>query len=521
MTDRPIGIPNSNRAIRSIVIVGGGTAGWMAATLLAARLEGRGVRITVVESSAIRTVGVGEATTPAIRDYFAAAGIGEADVLRASQGTIKLGIRFDGWSGDDSRFFHPFGLHGMPSNGVAFHHYWLKRRAGGDPTPFDRYSLCSHLADSGRFIPPSLAPKADWQVFDWAVHFDAGLFANFLAEVSTERGVRHVDARVRDVRRDGETGHIVAIDTEEAGEIEGDLFVDCTGFRSLLLGQALGTPFVDWTHLLPCDRAVAIPCAHGGPADPYTRATARAAGWQWRIPLQHRVGNGYVFSSRHISDDEAVATLQGNLQGEPLADPNLLRFATGHRESFWRGNCVALGLAAGFMEPLESTSITLIHSGIERLLQLFPERDCDPALADEFNRITTLEYQRVRDFLLLHYWGNARHGEPFWDAMRALTLPDALAHKIRLFRARGALVRYEWESFQDPSWLAIYAGLGILPDRWDPMADYFPPAEIAAALARIRGEIDREVTRAVPHLDFLRANLSPVGSGTTTAAVAR
>jgi tryptophan halogenase len=490
--------------LRSIVIVGGGTAGWMTAALLARRLAPLGVALTLVESSAIGTIGVGEATTPAIRDYFEAAGLDEAAVMRATEGTAKLGIAFEGWAGEGSRFFHPFGLYGSASGGTAFHHYWLMRRAAGDATPLDRYSLASRLAEAGAMMTP-LRPAPDFAFFDWALHFDASLYAQHLGEVAMARGVRRVDAHICGAQRDPATGRIIAVQTVEQGAITGDLFVDCTGFRSLLLGVALDEPFVDWSELLPVDRAVAIPCAasHESVAlAPFTRSIARAAGWQWRIPLRHRVGNGYVYCSRHLSDDEAVATLDRTLEGAALAEPNLLRFTAGHRRCFWSSNCVAIGLSAGFLEPLESTSITLIHSAIERLIDLLPDRGMDPALAAEYNRITAIEYERIRDFLVLHYHGNART-EPFWRERRAARLPEPLAHKIRMFRSRGELVRYDWETFADPSWLSLFAGLDMLPERWDPRAEILSAAQIDGAFGRMRADIDRLAAGAMPHRAWL------------------
>ena len=503
MTNGPLGAAADRAPLRSIVIVGGGTAGWMAATLLARRLERQPVKITVVESSAIRTVGVGEATVPGIRDFFREIGVTEQEVMAAAQGTAKLGIEFVDWHRKGEGFFHPFGLYGMRSRGVAFHHYWRKMNAAGHPTRLADYCLATALAERNLFMLPTDKPVHDLLFFDWAVHFDAGLYARFLAEKAAEWGVEHIDATITDVRVNDATGFIRGVDTACGKAIDGDLFVDCSGFRSLLLGGALGVPYEDWSNILPCDRAVAIPCARTGPLTPYTRSTALAAGWQWRIPLQHRVGNGYVYASRHVSDDEAVATLRGRLEGEALAEPNLIRFRTGRRTAFWQGNCVALGLAAGFMEPLESTSITLIQTGVEKLLALLPDRRFDPALAQEYNRTTALEYERIRDFLVLHYAANGRHGEAMWDRCRDTALPETLAHKLRLFKARGHLVRYEWESFQDPSWLSMYAGFGIDAAAHDPVADRFSVSDLQAAFARMKDSIAQAVALAEPHAAFL------------------
>ena len=492
--------------IRSIVIAGGGTAGWMAAAALARRFERHPIAITVVESSAIGTVGVGEATVPGIRDFFRDLGTSATEVMQATNGTVKLGIEFEDWRHGGHRFFHPFGLYGAPSRGVQFHQYWLKMRAAGRETPLADYCLCSALAEANLFMPPPEAPQGDLGVFDWAVHFDASLFARFLSARAGAAGVAHIDAKIEGVRLDDANGNIAALVLEGGGEIAGDLFIDCTGFRSLLVGQALGVPFVDWTHILPCDRAVAMPCARSGPLTPYTRATALAAGWQWRIPLQSRVGNGYVYASRHISDDEAVATLRARLEGEALGEPNLIRFTTGKRAQVWARNCIALGLASGFLEPLESTSITLIQTGIERLIDFFPDRHFDPALAEEYNRIATQEYERIRDFLLLHYWGNGRHGEPMWDAVRAAGLPEPLDRKLRLWRSRGRFVRYLWESFGDPSWLSLYVGLGIIPEHYDPLGDFFSEDDLDSAFAKMRGAIARAKALAMPHEEFIAAH---------------
>ncbi|WP_244023890.1 tryptophan halogenase family protein, partial [Novosphingobium organovorum] len=478
--------------IGSILIVGGGSAGWMTANLLAVRLKGLPIAITLVESAQIGTVGVGEATVPAIRDYLRAIEVDPFAVMRASEGTIKLGIEFADWASPGTAFFHPFGRFGVDAFSVPFHQYWLKARAAGDPTPLAAYSLPIELARTGKVLLPPDKPANDLGLFDWAFHFDAALFARFLsARAQDQLGVRRIEGTVAQVDRADAGDRLAAVTLDDGRRIEADLFIDCSGFSSLLLGQALGEPFEDWGDLLPCDRAVAVASAHGDALSPFTRSTAREAGWQWRIPLQHRVGNGYVFSSAHLSEDEACAKLLSRLEGEALGDPRTLRFRTGHRTRVWRGNCVAIGLSAGFLEPLESTGLTLIQSGIERLLAHFPDRAFDPSLADEFNRITRLEYARIRDFLILHYWANRRHGEPFWDQCRARALPETLAQRIAAFTGSGKLPRFEWDSFQPPSWLALFAGFDLLPPRHDPLADRQPPEALAQALARQREAIAR------------------------------
>jgi tryptophan halogenase len=490
--------------IGSIVIVGGGTAGWMAATYLARRLSHRRPHITVVDSSAIGTVGVGEATVPAIRDFLAAVELGEPDVLRQTEGTIKYGIRFEGWGGEGHQFFHPFGLYGVPARGVAFHQYWLKMRAAGDQTPLSHYCLATQLAERGLFLPPTDRPPNDLGVFNFALHFDASKFAAMLRQLALANGVSHVDGRIDRVELADEDGGVAAVVLADGQRIAGDLWVDCSGFRSLLLGEALDVPYVDWRHWLPCDRALAIPCrVSNAEPKPMTRSIARAAGWQWHIPLRHRIGNGYVYCSDFIDDAAAEQTLLGSLEGEPLAAPNALRFTTGHRARFWEKNVVALGLSSGFLEPLESTSITLIQSGLERFVALFPDKSFDRRLAATYNRQSVLEFERIRDFLFLHYWSNRRHGEPFWDHLRALEPPESLQIKLDSWRSAGAFVRNEWDTFQDPSWLSMYAGFEDLPERYSPLADQFSEAELADTLARMRAAIGGTLAHAEPHRSFL------------------
>ena len=485
--------------LRSIVIVGGGIAGWMAAAQLARQLES--VSITVIESPQDQAIGVGEATTPAIRAYLRGIGVTEQEVIAACQGTARLGTEFVDWRSPGRRFFHPLGQYGMRSRGVAFHHYWRKLRAAGQELPLAELCLASAMARHDRFMLPSDRPEQDLLAFDWGLHLDAGLFTRFLMRRATAQGVVPVDAGISHVRV--EHGLIRAVDTSCGRTLTGDLFIDCTGARSLLLGRALETPFEDWSNLLPCDRVVAIPCMRSAPLHPYTRSTARPAGWQWRIPLRDRIGNGHVYSSRHLSDDAAAAALTGWLEGEALAEPQLLRVRTGRRTRAWVGNCIALGQAAGFLEPLEATTLAMVQSGIERLLALLPDRGGDAALADEYNRVTALEQERVRDFLVLHYAANARHGEAFWDERRDTALPPMLAHKLRLFRARGHMVAYDGEVFGESSWLSLYAGLGIEAAAHDPMADHFSVDDVQAAVVRMKASIAETMAQAEPHQAFL------------------
>jgi tryptophan 7-halogenase len=498
---------NDNR-IRNVVIVGGGTAGWMAAASLSHYFAKTGLSITLVESSDIGTVGVGEATIPAIRDYYRSLGIDEFELMRATQATVKLGIELRDWAEIGISFMHPFGLFGAASRDVPFHQYWLKLRASGDKTDFGSYSLAIALARANRFTRPHPKSDSPLAVFDWALHFDAALFARYLRDYSLQRGVVRLDRKVVDVTLRGADGFIESITLDDGHQLVGDLFIDCSGFRGLLIEGALHIGYEDWTQWLPCDRAIAIPCTSVDPLTPYTRATALEAGWQWRIPLQHRMGNGYVFCSRFIDEDQAARRLLGTLEGKPLTEPNVLRFTTGIRKKIWNKNCVALGLASGFLEPLESTSISLIETGIEKLRRLFPDKSFDPALEDEFNRTSRLEFERIRDFLIVHYRFSRRDDTPFWKHCRALPIPEALEHKLRLFKQRGYLVRYEWETFLDPSWLAMYTGFGVLPATYDPIADHFSKEDLSRTFAGMRHVIAQAVQAAPTHAEFIARHCS-------------
>lgn len=487
-----------------IVIVGGGTAGWMAAAALS-RFTNR--TITLVESEAVGTVGVGEATIPQIRLFNAGLGIDEAEFLRETRGSFKLGIEFAGWAGAGRSYMHAFGPIGHPAGVLPFHHYWLRARAAGQAKELQAYSL-NELA--GRAIKMQMwNPKAGEPAPDmpWAYHFDAGLYAAFLRRYSEQRGVERTEGLVSDVQRDDHG--ITSITLDNGHIIAGDFFIDCTGFRGLLIDGALGSNLEDWTHWLPCDRAIAVPCTTKGDFTSYTRATARKAGWQWRIPLQHRIGNGHVYCSEFMSDDEALGTLLENIDGELQAEPNRLHFKTGMRKQQWVGNCLALGLSAGFMEPLESTSIHLIQSSIARFLQMLPDERPSPAIVAAFNRQAEFEWTRIRDFLILHYVANGRHGEPFWDRCRIMELPDTLSDKIDQFRATGFIHREHEELFTEEGWLQVFAGQDVIPEGWNPIANAMPDADLGTMMSRIE-QRNTELVASMPgHVEFLRAYCMP------------
>jgi tryptophan halogenase len=497
--------------VTSVVIVGGGTSGWMTAASLSHRLGKLGIQVTLVESSQIGTIGVGEATVPAIRRYFQSLGLDAFEVMKATNGTVKLGIEFDGWRAEGHSFMHPFGRYGIEAGPVDFHDIWNRLRlqpdaAPGEPGPLDDFSLGTQLARAGRVALPPERPRADFEVYDWAVHFDATRFAAYLREFSEARGVQRIDARVAEVLQHPESGHVTGIRLDTGAVLEAGLFIDCSGFHRLLIERTLHAGFVDWRHWLMCDRAIALPCAHHDPAviAPYTRSRAMSAGWTWRIPLQNRVGNGYVYSSDHISDEQALAALQGSLEGEALAAPNPVRFRAGHVREFWKGNCVAIGLAGGFLEPLESTSITLVQMGIDKLLHFWPDERMAPELAAEYNRLSVTEYERIRDFIILHYSANGRGDGELWRYCREMPLPETLTHKLALYRARGMLVQYDAESFFEPSWLCMYANLGIEARGWTPLANLLGLEELRDVTRRVRTDIARIAHEATPHREFLR-----------------
>jgi len=481
MIDSQAARSESDRGLRRLVIVGGGTAGWMTAASLGWALSALPIDVVLIESEEIGTVGVGEATVPHIRFFNQRLGIDEADFMRRTNATFKLGIEFRDWARIGDSYIHPFGDYGRDIAGLPFHQHWLRlMRAGRTDRPLEAFSLPIMAARADRFAPPSPDPSTIESTFSYAYQFDAGLYAAYLRSYAEQRGVRRVEGKVMSVGQDGETGFIRSVTLESGEELAGDLFVDCSGFRGLLIEGALKAGYESWTHWLPCDAALAVPCVHGGPLTPYTRATARHAGWQWRIPLQHRVGNGHVFSTAFTDVDSARDLLMANLEGAPLAEPKLLRFATGKRKAQWLGNVVAIGLSSGFLEPLESTSIHLIQLAITKLIELLPLDGWDPLDAAEFNRSMVVEYERVRDFLILHYCATERTDTEFWNHCRTMSLPESLQYKMAAFRERGVVVKYREGMFLEPSWLAVYYGQRVEPERVNPLVEALSVDEVAA-----------------------------------------
>ncbi|WOI52165.1 tryptophan halogenase family protein [Parvularcula sp. LCG005] len=493
----------SDGFVRNIAIIGGGTAGWMTAAAIIRAMKDYPCTVTLVESGDIGTVGVGEATIPPIQLFNRMLKVSEDEFVAATQGTFKLGIEFSNWRQKGDSYFHPFGKYGADIDAVPFHQYWRKMHRRGRAPALEAFSLSTMAAKAGKFSPPSADPKSVLSQMSHAYHFDAGLYALFLRRYAEARGVKRLDRTVRDVRLNAESGFVEAVVFDDDEELCADFFIDCTGFRGLLIEGALETGYEDWSHWLPCDRAVAVPCEQFGAPLPYTRSTAREAGWQWRIPLQHRIGNGYVYCSEYCDDDKAVSTLMNNLDGAPLSDPRHLRFTTGKRKKFWNKNVLAIGLSAGFMEPLESTSIHLIQAAIAKLMTVYPDRRFDPIDIDEYNRLTEIDYLRIRDFIILHYHATQRDDAPLWEYVRNMSIPDTLQHKYDLYGSRGRVFRYDEELFADTSWVAVFEGQGIQPDRYDPLVDTYDEEKLAAVLERMRRTIVAGVDSLPAHEDYI------------------
>jgi tryptophan 7-halogenase len=458
--------------IKTYVILGGGTAGWMTAAALSRFISPAIAEIVLVESDAIGTVGVGEATIPHIRVFNQLLGLDEQIFMQSTHATYKLGIRFEGWGEEASRYYHPFGAHGMPINNLAFHHYWIHaKKTGISVGPFDEYAMANVVAEKERFSCPSDDPAKIESTFSYAYHIDAGAYAALLRCYSEERGVTRIEGEVAEVQKNTDSGFIEKLVLKNGQQVSGEFFIDCSGFRARLLGDEMEVPFVSWKQWLLCDRAVAVPTEINQKPVPYTRSIAKASGWCWQIPLRHRVGNGYVFSSEFCSEEEAKKQLVGHVSGDLLAEPRSLQFEAGMRCKSWEKNCVAIGLSSGFLEPLESTSIYLIEAAILKLLELLPEsKDCIID-AEEFNRQIQNEYEKVRDFIILHYCLN-RRAEPFWRHCAQMKLPDSLERKIEIFKATAKVVDYDTGLFLPPSWLAVYLGQGMIPNSIDSRINY-------------------------------------------------
>ena len=496
--------PTEEQSIRSIAIVGGGTAGWMTAASLAKFLKNLGCRIRLIESDQIGTVGVGEATIPPIMEYVRALGIDENDLVRKTKATFKLGIEFKDWTRIGHSYMHPFGQTGIEMGPVAFSAYWLKALRAGNARRLEEYSLQAMAAYGGKFMRPVKAAHSPVAGITYALHFDASLFARYLRGLAEAAGVVRTEGRVKSVSLHQESGFIESLNLESGERVEADLYVDCSGFRGLLIEDALHTGYEHWNHWLPCDRALAVPCERTGPLSSHTRATAKAAGWQWRIPLQHRVGNGYVYCSSFVGDTAAQEELTSSIEGKAFAEPLKLQFATGRRKRFWNRNCVAIGLSSGFLEPLESTSIHFIQRGITMLLTLFPDRNFRAAEIDRYNKILGAEYERVRDFLVLHYSATERDDSELWRYCRNLALPESLQERIDLFRSHGRILREDHELFPAQSWLFVMVGQHIMPESDDPLVAILDPQAVADNLANIRDVVGKCAQAMPAHEEFIR-----------------
>ena len=501
-----------NKAVKNIVVVGGGSAGWMTATALSKVLQSQ-YQIRVVESDEIGIIGVGEATIPAIRTFNELLQIDEDEFLRITQGTFKLGIEFVNWGAVGDRYMHGFGNIGQPIDGIGFHHYWLRRHLSGAASNLDSLSINTMAPRQAKFMRARTdMPGSPLSEIANAFHFDASLYARYLRGMAEKARVQRTEGIIVKVNQREGDGHIQSLLMANGEVVEGDFFIDCSGIRALLIEQTLKVGYDDWSHWLPCDRAIAVPCASVQPLLPMTRSTAHSAGWQWRIPLQHRIGNGHVYSSSFMSEDEATSILLNNLDGEQLAAPRVVKFLTGRRRQFWKRNCVAVGLSSGFMEPLESTSLHLIQSAIVRMLAFFPWAGFDQADVDEYNRQTALEYEQIRDFLILHYKATERTDSAFWNHCRTMDIPDSLRRKMALFRANGRVFRDNNELFGEASWLQVMVGQRVLPQGYHPMADLRTEAELDAILGDVKRVVAKCVDVMPTHAEFIASHCAAAKS---------
>ncbi len=490
--------------LKNIVIVGGGSAGWMTAAALSSLLPKGSAKLTLIESDKIGTVGVGEATIPDMINFNAMLGINEAEFLKATKGTFKLGIEFIDWGKKGQSYLHPFGQHGVDMQGIDFHQYWLHSKASGETAELQDYSICAVAGERNKFTLPSPNPKSVLSHLRYAYHIDATLYAKYLRDYAEKRDVNRVEGLVETVHQNAETGDISAVTLEGGQRIDGDFFFDCTGFRALLSEKTLGVSFRDWSHWLPCDTAQTVATERVGPLLPYTKATAKTAGWQWRIPTQHRTGNGHIYSSQYMDDTEARDILLDGLDSVPMGDPRKIKFKTGCRESFWTKNCISIGLSAGFLEPLESTSLYLIQMGISRFISLFPTAEVSTVVRNEYNIQMQKEFDQVRDFIILHYVATERDDSPFWNYCRNMDIPDTLKRKMDLFQEAGRVFRYDDELFSKPSWVAVCVGQNILPKAVDPIVASLPAQQVNHSLHSMRTAMTNTAQKMPTHEEFLR-----------------
>ncbi|WP_308365534.1 MULTISPECIES: tryptophan 7-halogenase [unclassified Microbulbifer] len=494
-----------------IVVLGGGTAGWMSAAALAGVATDKVCEVVLIESEEIGTVGVGEATIPAIKEFNDRLGIPEPEMMRKTRATFKLGIEFVDWGEKGTSYIHPFGTYGKTIAGTDFHQHWLRLAKAHQVPPLEAFSFAVNACRAGKFDFPAENKTAVNAAYSYAYHFDAGLYARYLRDFSERKGVKRQEGKVVQVQTSPDSGHVHSLLLESGEKIIGDYFIDCSGFRSLLLGETLGVSFESWKHWLACDSAVAVASERGAFFPPYTRATAKGAGWQWRIPLQHRTGNGYVYSSDIISNDEATISLLSGLDEPAITEPRTLRFEAGKRACAWDKNCIAVGLSGGFLEPLESTSIYLIQIAIINFLKLMPGKVADPRVIREYNRLIDLEYERVRDFLILHYHLNRRDDSVLWRYCQRMAVPDSLREKIELFGRRGYIEQYRHGLFAPPSWLGVYMGQGLMPENVEPLVGVVTEERVRDELSGLKAAIDRKVAQMQDHEAFI-AGYCPAGT---------
>lgn len=491
------------KPIKKLVIVGGGTSGWISAAVLAHDFRPDVLEIELVESEEIGTIGVGESTVPPFPQLIRNLGIDEQDFIRNVHATFKLGIEFPDWHRVGESYFHPFGVIGTRFGTYDFYQVWLKAKSMGHESELQAYAPCTAMAKERRFLLPREAPKTPLESAGYALHIDASLVARYLRRYAEERKVRRTEGLVTEVRQKDDGG-IASLLLKDGTEIHGDFFIDCTGFYSLLIEKQLGIGYEDWLKYLPCDRAVAVQTENLGESAPYTLATAREEGWTWRIPLQHRTGNGYVYSSEHCSDDQAVEKLLGYVEGKTITEPNIIPFRAGMRQSFWHKNCLSVGLSSGFVEPLEATALHIVVRGLDYFLRFFPDQSCSPVLIDEYNRNMRAEYELIRDFIVLHYCLTEREDTPFWQYCKNMDIPPSLAEKIALFKAHGTLRLESEELWQSSSWQSVFEGMGVRPDSYSPTVDNLEYPFIAEKFQEMEAMLSRTIQRLPTHDQYLQ-----------------